>query len=727
MIAVPVPYFMMSSSGDSPDRVELEFDYSRNSGSAMVQGTLYRADGECSISYGGDYSITFDGDHNIVTLNNEYGRPWRSFARENGFTTRVGQCMEWNYGQLGGSTKSYSSPSSIVDEYGRKTSFTYNGKRQCTKQELTKGTLKMKTERTYDGDLVKTEKDEAGGTTTYTYNNYGFTTKVVSPNGSGNNYTYSNFNLSKVSAVKDSDIANLLNHAKGHLSSVQDDAVQYHYNYDYFGKLIRVYRGPVSGGASWSKDVTFDEFNTAGSLGVTNAVTKVSVEYVNGFENESYYDKAGRLLQVKEGTAVKETCTYLDDGTLSQRIDNYSGTTYNYSESGNRIIENYKKGSETILMVSHYDDAAKQKRLVYTHSGNSDSYTQETDDFGRLMKLVTPLGTYTYAYDDLGRVTAKTLKSGSTTVAKETYLYKDSADSSYTSPLKNRITYQDNSWDGYNYDGNGLIKYIVHSPGTNLRTYSYDGMNRLTREDLRGHKTVAYSYDNAGNITSKKEYVYRTTSLSGVSPTKTVTYSYQNGRMSSYNGESCVYDANGNPTTYRGKALTWTRGRLLETCPSLTSPNVTWTFTYNADGIRVGKSTANSETTYGVDGERIVYEKTNGQVKRYFYDESGIAGFEYNGQKYIFRKNLQGDVAGIYDMSGTLVGEYEYDAWGNLLNEPESGVPFGALPLPTMSPSFTQNSAKEGSSRSINSANTSTLLSPSAKRRSQTAPLLRDF
>ena len=116
-------------------------------------------------------------------------------------------------------------------------------------------------------------------------------------------------------------------------------------------------------------------------------------------------------------------------------------------------------------------------------------------------------------------------------------------------------------------------------------------------------------------------------------------------------------DANENPTTYRGKTLTWTRGRLLETCPSLTSPNVTWTFTYNADGIRVGKSAPGVTTTYGVDGERIVYEKTNGQVKRYFYDESGVAGFEYDGQKYIFRKNLQGDVAGIYDAVGALIGE----------------------------------------------------------------------
>ena len=75
-----------------------------------------------------------------------------------------------------------------------------------------------------------------------------------------------------------------------------------------------------------------------------------------------------------------------------------------------------------------------------------------------------------------------------------------------------------------------------------------------------------------------------------------------------------------------------------------------------------------------MDGERIVYEKTNGQIKRYFYDESGIAGFEYSGQKYVFRKNLQGDVVGICNASGTLIGEYVYDAWGNLLEEPTNDV-----------------------------------------------------
>ena len=49
----------------------------------------------------------------------------------------------------------------------------------------------------------------------------------------------------------------------------------------------------------------------------------------------------------------------------------------------------------------------------------------------------------------------------------------------------------------------------------------------------------------------------------------------------------------------------------------------------------------------------------------YYYDGSGVCGIEYNGSVYYFQKNLQGDVARIYDGNGSLVAQYVYDAWGN--------------------------------------------------------------
>ena len=47
--------------------------------------------------------------------------------------------------------------------------------------------------------------------------------------------------------------------------------------------------------------------------------------------------------------------------------------------------------------------------------------------------------------------------------------------------------------------------------------------------------------------------------------TDTITYTYQTGtdKLISYNGESIVYDGVLNPTTYRGKTLTWEQEDLL--------------------------------------------------------------------------------------------------------------------------------------------------------------------
>ena len=78
-------------------------------------------------------------------------------------------------------------------------------------------------------------------------------------------------------------------------------------------------------------------------------------------------------------------------------------------------------------------------------------------------------------------------------------------------------------------------------------------------------------------------------------------------------------------------------------------------------------------TVYRTDGSKILYEqRTNDQYGSgttwtiyYIYDTAGsVIGFEYNGTKYWYDKNLQGDITAIRNASGTLVAQYEYDAWG---------------------------------------------------------------
>ena len=78
-------------------------------------------------------------------------------------------------------------------------------------------------------------------------------------------------------------------------------------------------------------------------------------------------------------------------------------------------------------------------------------------------------------------------------------------------------------------------------------------------------------------------------------------------------------------------------------------------------------------TVYRTDGSKTLYEqRTNDQYGSgttwtiyYIYDTAGsVIGFEHNGTKYWYDKNLQGDIVGIRNASGTLVAQYEYDAWG---------------------------------------------------------------
>ena len=57
--------------------------------------------------------------------------------------------------------------------------------------------------------------------------------------------------------------------------------------------------------------------------------------------------------------------------------------------------------------------------------------------------------------------------------------------------------------------------------------------------------------------------------------------------------------------------------------------------------------------------------ETDGEFTRhYIYSHQGIEGYEENGERFIYRKNIFGDITAIYN-GVTRVAEYAYDAWGN--------------------------------------------------------------
>ena len=142
--------------------------------------------------------------------------------------------------------------------------------------------------------------------------------------------------------------------------------------------------------------------------------------------------------------------------------------------------------------------------------------------------------------------------------------------------------------------------------------------------------------------------------------------------MTSVNGTSLTYDANGNVLTYGNMEFEWTNGRVLsEITVNPTDPNGTadvYSYTYDENGIRSSK-TVNGTTTSFTTKDGVILSQTDGTNTMYFqYDNSGNpTGFLYNGAQYFYLTNQMGDVIGITDNTGALIATYTYGAWGEVL------------------------------------------------------------
>ena len=53
-------------------------------------------------------------------------------------------------------------------------------------------------------------------------------------------------------------------------------------------------------------------------------------------------------------------------------------------------------------------------------------------------------------------------------------------------------------------------------------------------------------------------------------------------------------------------------------------------------------------------------------TRHHIYSHQGIEGYEENGERFIYRKNIFGDITAIYK-GATKVADYVYDAWATAL------------------------------------------------------------
>ena len=115
----------------------------------------------------------------------------------------------------------------------------------------------------------------------------------------------------------------------------------------------------------------------------------------------------------------------------------------------------------------------------------------------------------------------------------------------------------------------------------------------------------------------------------------------------------------------------WQNGRQLTNVYRDETPIAS--YIYNADGLRTSKSVYDITTEYYWMNGMLHGQKTGDEYLLFLYDETGKAyGFVKKNvsteETYYYEFNLQGDIIGIIDSTGTKVVEYTYDVWGNILS-----------------------------------------------------------
>ena len=187
------------------------------------------------------------------------------------------------------------------------------------------------------------------------------------------------------------------------------------------------------------------------------------------------------------------------------------------------------------------------------------------------------------------------------------------------------------------------------------------------------------SYNDYCNIDSKSTYNYVAPGAAVSGTPTVVNYAYNDtiwrDLLTSIGSTTITYDNIGNPNKWRnGYSLTW-QGRNLNALSKDTIYYINCK--YNSAGIRTHKDYTDLDIMYTtnydyvLDGSKIIKETISGGENTtlyYFYDESGVTGFNYNGSDYYYGKNLQGDITKIYDWFGNEVTSYTYDAWGKIIS-----------------------------------------------------------
>ena len=344
---------------------------------------------------------------------------------------------------------------------------------------------------------------------------------------------------------------------------------------------------------------------------------------------------------------------------------------YTYDSNGNKSTFSVKAGEDTKLSLSYEYDGSSRLISVKDSEGNQAvSYAYDTEGSLSERQAANGLKT-TYGYDYQNRLTSMTNETGKGVVSKYSSTY-----------LKNGQKAEE-------------VSTVMDKKGKSTKktaAYTYDMLGRITRETKTGREDISYTYDannnrkqmTIGNKTTAYQYnkndeLLRTDTLhTDTEKNDVVIYKNdKNGNQLAAVNRSEI-PAEAKDTSYIDVDVTLGDNQLndnvvnhynaLNQLTETLTKNYKVSFTYDAEGLRTGKTANGEKTIYVWDGDQVVMELSKGGAvqKRYIRGNDLVyADKGENTEKTYYVTDMHGNVVQLLDESGNVTKTYEYDSFGN--------------------------------------------------------------
>lgn len=535
--------------------------------------------------------------------------------------------------------------------------------------------------------LIKTETDIHGNVTSYTYdikgnvltstqvingtsytttseyNNLGWLTQTIDPNGISTEYIYDDSGNILLTRIKDSSGEN-----------IQITRTVY----DSLGRTIQEIGPEEYNALSDNLDTGIYTETTVGTRTVYNEKGQVASEVDNLGNTTSYvYDNDGNIIkEIQPNGSYTEYQYDKDKRKIKESFyDHTTGQTtvleeITYSETINQVtIKRYLRGNLYVTTIEKYN---WEGMLVEEISPNNRIQTN-TYDKGLLIREDDGCGGWTeYIYDAWGRVLTETSAFDSTgnSVTKNIYdnygnvvceLVKNNASGQQESYSKKSYEYdsQGNCIKEIYYDGDEPSRYIQKFydwDGKLLREYkglsspiTINGLDNVINSSDLEYSVIKYEYDTMRRLSKKTD---------ALGKFETYEYDDENREIKRIDRNGIIhtteYDKNGNEV-------------------KKVSGEITKKYTYDCMGNVLTETEDNITTTYTYDGrENCLTETTGNIIKTYTYDNVGmqlssiIQVGDVQVQRVLKVYDRMSRLLWVYE-NGNKVATYTYDLLGRLI------------------------------------------------------------